>query len=172
MQRMQRAWREEDQRRKERLEAEREEREGGVDEGGDGDNDGVFQGDKGGMTKKKGKKKKGGKKGKRKGEEEGEEDGDPWKELELKKKREESMRGVGDDGAGGLVGLHDVVTAPPEFHKKKARKGGEGGGGGGLKVKVKEGGLKRQVEVSEARRAVIEGYRAMMRQKREGVGIS
>ena len=145
MQRMQRAWREEEARRKEKVEAENEEREGGVDEGD------VVQ-----------KERRKGKRGRHGGKEE-----DPWRELEAKKREkmeEEGKRKAEEEsGGGGLVGLHDVVKAPPKF--KRVKMMGDDG------MRVKQGGLKRQVEVSEARKKVVEGYRAMMRQKREGVGI-
>lgn len=59
-----------------------------------------------------------------------------------------------------MVGLHDVVLAPPKFDKVPKVKVGVGD-------VVKKGGLKKQVEMGEARRSVIEGYRQMMRAKRE-----
>ena len=52
----------------------------------------------------------------------------------------------------GLTGLHDVVQAPPRLGKPASMQ--------------MMGGLKRQSELSEGRRQVIEGYRALMKQKR------
>lgn len=95
--------------------------------------------------------------GKRKGGdmENGEEEGDIW--AGIKVKRIEVV-----DGPGGLVGLHDVVQAPPKLVKGKVKEntglGKEGGG------------LKRKGELSEARMGVVEGYRALMRERREGMG--
>ena len=95
-------------------------------------------------------------KGKRKdgGAEEGEE-GDIW--AGIKAKRIEVV-----NGPGGLVGLHDVVQAPPKLAKGtlKDRSGLAKGGGG----------LKRAGELSEARQGVVEGYRALMRERRGGPG--
>lgn len=99
---------------------------------------------------------KGGKKGGKRKEEE-EEEGDLWAGIAAKPLQREG---------GGLVGLHDVVLAPPKL-KKVTREGfrvGGGGKGAGL-------GLKRQVELGDARRRVVEGYRALMKQRgreREG----
>lgn len=103
----------------------------------------------------------GGKMGRKKrGKERGtEEEGDVWAGIGGKALREEGGRG------GGLVGLHDVVSAPPKFR-------GVGGGGkvGGV-GKGKGVGLKRQGELGEAKRRVVEGYRALMRERgREGEG--
>ena len=64
----------------------------------------------------------------------------------------------------GLVGLHDVVQAPPKLAKTKGKlKENTGLAKGG-------GGLKRIGELSEARKGVVEGYRALMRERREGMG--
>ncbi len=78
------------------------------------------------------------------------EDDDPWAELTSKREQRK--------------GLHDVVQAPPNFkalpkNKFKVRNG--------AKVDVDSipstaGSLKRREELSEARREVIERYRAMM----------
>ncbi|KAL9126107.1 MAG: hypothetical protein Q9217_004794 [Psora testacea] len=137
MQRMQREWREQEQRRKEEVEGigRREVGEGGVDESGV-EEMGVDEGEGGGVRKK-------GRKEKRKRDGERDEE-DPWAHIKTKR-QDDVMNGGG--GRGGLVGLHEVVQAPPRFKKR-------------------EGGLKRQTELSEARRRVVQGYRAMMRQKR------
>ncbi|GAB7363972.1 hypothetical protein MBLNU230_g4533t1 [Neophaeotheca triangularis] len=81
-----------------------------------------------------------------------EDDEDPWARLKLER--------------GGPRGLHDVVQAPPEMkhvprEKFKTFKG--------AKVDVADvpaasGSLKRREELGEARKDVIERYRAMMRQ--------
>ncbi|KAI4120700.1 MAG: hypothetical protein LQ338_006824 [Usnochroma carphineum] len=137
MQRMQREWREVDRRLRERGEEEEE-----VEEDGGG----------AGKSAKKGKKRKG------KGKGGVEDDEDPWAVVAKNRKREQEEKEKEKEGrGGGLVGLHDVVLAPPKFERK-------------VKVGdvVKKGGLKRQVEVSEARREVVEGYRRMMRERREG----
>lgn len=149
MQRMQKEWREEEKRRKEKMEEEVLEK--------DVDEEGVDV-----MLAKSGTKKKKTKKGKRvktgdsqSGEEE---EGDIW--AGIKAKRVEVS-----NGQGGLVGLHDVVLAPPKLAKGKLReKSGSGFGkiSGG-------GGLKRIGELSEARQGVVEGYRALMKERREGM---
>ncbi|KAL8659186.1 MAG: hypothetical protein Q9202_007248 [Teloschistes flavicans] len=158
MQRMQREWREEDRRRKEREEEAREE-----EEGVEGVGDGVGAGGKG---RKKGKRKggmgggSGGGGVDNGGESEDEED--PWAIVARNRKREMEERervGNGGGGGGGLVGLHDVVQAPPKFSKLPKKRKTD------VADMVKKGGLKRTVELSEARKAVIEGYRAMMREK-------
>jgi len=86
--------------------------------------------------------------GKRKDEEE---EGDLWAGIAAKPLQQEE---------GGLVGLHDVVLAPPKFRKMPGERYKVGGGGKGVGV-----GLKRQAELGEARRSVVEGYRALMRQR-------
>lgn len=145
MQRMYKEWRTEEQRRREKRQEDDDEKEGDVDEGGVNDMLSVTQ-----NQKKKGKKS-----GKRKRVDDSEDD-DPWAGIKAKK-----IEGVGEvkgGRGGGLVGLHDVVQAPPKFTRVPKARGDVNIG--------KVGGLKRQVELSEARRSVVEGYRAMMREKR------
>lgn len=146
MQKMQKEWREGDRRRKERLEEEGEE---------DVDEQGL---DELAKTAAKGKK-KGGKK-KRKGSHQGgeiEDDDDPWAHIAAKRLEEKDAKTAFGSGSG-LVGLHDVVLAPPRF--SRVPKGKENFG-------IKNGvGLKRQQELSETRTTVVEGYRQMMREKR------
>ena len=87
----------------------------------------------------------------RKARQNGEQDDDPW--AGLKARREQPK------------GLHDVVQAPPTFkaipkEKFKVRNG--------AKVDVADvptaaGSLKRREELGEARREVIERYRAMIK---------
>ena len=140
MQKMQKEWREEDRRLKERRVEEGKEGGGLVDESGV-EEMGV-EGMEGNGKLKKGKKRK-----RRRDLEE-----DPWAGVGSKR--------VEEAGAGaGLVGLHDVVQAPPRFTKTHRDAFGKG-----------EGGLKKKVELSEARIGVVEGYRALMRERRGGNG--
>ncbi|KAI4225035.1 MAG: hypothetical protein L6R36_004205 [Xanthoria steineri] len=168
MQRMQKEWREGDRRRKERMAEVEEEGEGRDDDGGGG---GVGGGS--GKGRKKKKKGKGGKKRGGSGKEgvdddddgdDDDDDEDPWAIVAANRKREQEEKEKGE-GKGGLVGLHDVVLAPPKFTKVPIKKVD-------VADVVRKGGLKRQVELSEARISVIEGYRRMMRERREeGVSI-
>lgn len=151
MQKMQKEWREEDRRRKEKLEEEGNE---------DVDEHGL---DESMRTATKGKRKGGKKKRKRSGHgEERDDDDDPWAHIAAKRLEGNDAKTASGSGAG-LVGLHDVVLAPPRF--SRVPKGKEDFG-----IKEGVGGLKRQQELSEARMTVVEGYRQMMREKRgEGV---
>ena len=142
MQRMQREWREEEKRRKENLQEEKEE--GAVDEEGPEE---LIK-----VRKKRGKKRKNG--STENSAEMDDDDEDPWAHIKAKPIGDGDTRGI-----GGLVGLHDVVLAPPRF--SKVPKGKENFG-----IRKGVGGLKRQEELSEARRSVVEGYRQMMREKR------
>ncbi|KAL8736921.1 MAG: hypothetical protein Q9181_002200 [Wetmoreana brouardii] len=151
MQRMQKAWREVEARRKAKLAAAKEEAE--VED--DFDDQGVISSG----ARVFGKSKKG-KRRKDRGDGGGEsEDEDPWAVVAANRKREQEEK---ENRTGGLVGLHDVVQAPPKFSKLP-------------KVKmdvvdvVKKGGLKKQAELSEARRQVVEGYRQMMKERRNEV---
>ena len=143
MQRMQKEWREEEKRRKEKLEEEGLEKD--IDEEGV---DALLTSSK---TKKKEKPK-----GKRtdrdadKGEE-----GDIWAGIKAK-----PISAINPQN--GLVGLHDVVQAPPKLAKAKRKlKENTGLAKGG-------GGLRRIGELSSARQGVVEGYRALMRERRAG----
>ena len=141
MQKMQREWREEERRRKEKLEEQADEAR--VDEDGIED-----------MLKTERKHKRKG--GKRKQGDDGmipEDDDDPWAHIKAKRLAESDEK-----GGSGLVGLHDVVLAPPKFSRMRENKENEKVGVGG--------GLKRQAELSEARQRVIDGYRQMMKEKR------
>ena len=151
MQRMQKEWREEDRRRKAKLEEE------GLDHVDEDGLDGLSK------TTKNGKSKGGKRKRKRSDHDEdivNDEDDDPWAHLAAKRREENDARTASGSGAGGLVGLHDVVSAPPRLSRVPREKGN-------LKITKAGGGLKRQQELSEARMTVIEGYRQMMREKRE-----
>ena len=103
-------------------------------------------------------KKKKMKKGKRNdaGAEDREEEGDIWAGIKAK---QTSVI----DTQGGLVGLHNVVQAPPKLHKGKMKHNSSFG-------KKSAGGMKRVGELREARKGVVEGYRALMRERREGMG--
>jgi hypothetical protein len=106
---------------------------------------------------KAGKKKKKKRMGKKKvlGEVEDGED-DPWARIKR-------------DRGEGKVGLNDVVQAPPTFtnvpnEKFKVR---------GARVEVEHvprasGSLRRREELGSVRRGVVEGYRAMMKERAKG----
>lgn len=106
---------------------------------------------------KAGKKKKKKRMGKKKvlGEVEDGED-DPWARIKR-------------DRGEGKVGLNDVVQAPPTFtnvpnEKFKVR---------GARVEVEDvprasGSLRRREELGSVRRGVVEGYRAMMKERAKG----
>ena len=147
MQKMQTEWREEDRRRKEKLKEERDE---------DADDDAMNDLPKG-TTKRKSRS------GKRKGKGSGhldeiDEDDDPWAHLVVKRREENEARTISGSGAG-LVGLHDVVLAPPRLSRVTKEEKNTSRNKG-------EGGLKRQQEMLEARITVVDGYRQMMREKR------
>ena len=93
----------------------------------------------------------------------GSDDEDPWAAIAQK-------RQTGNSTAG-LVGLHDVVKAPPQFLKAPRAKFRvlDGVGVDVLDVPGKAGSLRRREELGRARRSVVEGYRAMMKE-RKGVG--
>ncbi|MDI1489483.1 MAG: hypothetical protein OHK93_008762 [Ramalina farinacea] len=151
MQKMQKEWREEDRKLRERMMPEGEDREGAVDEE---DVEGMGVDDEEGDTKKPRRKKASRRKTKV-----GDED-DPWKELESKKRQDLATKEK--EGTRGLVGLHDVVQAPPKLRRASKQDPLS-------KVSAGKGGLKHQAELSQARKSVIEGYREMMRQKREAL---
>ncbi|KAL8815794.1 MAG: hypothetical protein Q9223_005102, partial [Gallowayella weberi] len=99
------------------------------------------------------------------GEGSGDEDGDPWAVVAANRRREQEEKAKEKekgDGKGGLIGLHDVVQAPPKFTAVPRTKVD-------VVDVIRKGGLKRQVELGEARRSVIEGYRRMMKERREGI---
>ncbi|KAM0801960.1 hypothetical protein BDR22DRAFT_147430 [Usnea florida] len=150
MQKMQEEWRKEDRRSKEKME---EERDQDVDEVWD---EVVKVASKG--------KSKGSKKRRKGGDHAGvtDDDEDPWGCIAVKRREENEAKTAAGPGAG-LVGLHDVVSAPPRFSRvPKAR--------ADSCIKNGIGGLKRQHELSEARTSVVEGYRRMMREMREKGG--
>jgi len=149
MQRMQKEWREVEAKRKETLEEAMEEAEEEDDKAGHGQS--VSQG-AGGKKLKKGKRRKviG---------EEGADEDDPWAVVKAAR----------NEKASGLVGLHDVVLAPPQFSKLPKEKFRVQNG---AKVEVTDvpntaGSLRRREELGRARRSVVEGYRKMMQGKRK-----
>ena len=147
MQKMQEEWRKEDRQRKEKMEEERDK---------DVDEEGLDE-----MVKVASKgKSKGGKKRKNGGAQDGvfDDDEDPWAYIAVKRREENEAKTVAGPAAG-LVGLHDVVSAPPRFSTvPRAR--------ADFCIKNRVGGLKRQHELSEARTSVVEGYRKIMRELR------
>ncbi|MCJ1311213.1 hypothetical protein MMC25_004884 [Agyrium rufum] len=182
MQRMQAEWREGYRRRKEQREEELEEEEmdrvvdggqGGREGGGSGDNrsatggTGVGSGPRfedvvGSGTGKKAKRKLGGGGKKKKSggggnenekEDEYDSEGDPW--AVIKKIRAEEERKAGVEG-GGLVGLHDVVQAPPQFRRVPSEKFQA------ADVPNRGANLRAREELGAARREVVSGYRKMM----------
>lgn len=147
MQKMQKEWREEDRRRKEKLEGEADE------DVGEKHLDELVKTTTKGMRKGGKKKGKGGDHGR-----EIDDDDHPWAHIAAKRLEENDAKTAPGSGAG-LVGLHDVVLAPPRFSRVPKGKAD-------FSVKRSVGGLKRQQELSEARMTVVEGYRQMMREKR------
>jgi len=152
MQRMQKEWREVEAKRQERVEEAKEEAEE-EDEGVGGR---MSAGQVLGREKSKT-----GKKRKVLGEEGGDDD-DPWA----------AVNAARNEQSNGLVGIHDVVQAPPQFTKvPKERFRVENG----AKIDVADvpstaGSLRRREELGEARRNIVEGYRKMMQGKRkEGI---
>ena len=111
------------------------------------------------LTSSRMKKRKTKGKGTDGGAEEGEE-GDIWAGIKAK-----PISVV--NGQGVLVGLHDVVQAPPKLAKIKGKLKENSGSSFG-KISG-EGGLKRMGELNEMRQGVVEGYRALMRERREGL---
>ena len=142
MQRMQKEWREEERRLKEKREEAQEEEMDKED-----DYDALVAG---WTTGKKG--------GKRKGHgNDLDEEEDPWAHIAAKPVLHDEQK---TQATGGLVGLHDVVLAPPKFVRPPREKIIRIGGKNNVGV-----GLKRQAELGEARKQVVENYRAMVKEK-------
>ncbi|KAL8767014.1 MAG: hypothetical protein Q9209_006368 [Squamulea sp. 1 TL-2023] len=156
MQRMQKEWREEEARRRAKLQEAEEEAEEEEEEAEGGGRVTLGATGKGKGRKGKRRKKKGGS-----GGEGSDDDDDPWAVVAANRKRQQEEKEKGE-GKGGLVGLHDVVQAPPKFTKVPMKKVD-------VADVVRKGGLKRQMELSEARMSVVEGYRQMMRERREAI---
>lgn len=68
----------------------------------------------------------------------------------------------------GLVGLHDVVQAPPQFTKalRGKFKVKDGAMINVLNVPTSAGSLKRREELGQSRKLVVEGYRRLMRERK------
>lgn len=170
MQRMQREWREEDRRRRER--AEEEEDAEYVNE----DNMGGMSGTRdtlreaGDKSKSNRKKKTTKKPKKHKLDKSDLDEDDPWATL-VRKRAEQTKPSTSAPGTRGLVGLHDVVLAPPKLTKLPrekikpvAHRPGTERAHGAKPTPVL--GLRKQAELSAARQSVVEGYRQMMRDRR------
>ena len=169
MQRMQHEWRENDRKRRERAEEE--------------DDAHVIEDDEMGVSEAINTSRRAGhignaraeKKKKRRGNHQlaqtDLDDADPW--ASIARKRAEHAENPTSTGRGrGLIGLHDVVLAPPKLPNMSRAKIKAGVRGPGTEtghvVQPSVPGLRRQAELSAARREVIEGYRRMMRERREG----
>lgn len=145
MQRMQKEWREVEARRKEKLEAAMEEAE-------DEDEDlKINSRIPKSASSKKGKRRK------------GSDDEDPWSAVGKSQNAQTT--------SGGLVGLHDVVQAPPQFSRVPKNKFKIQNG---AKIIVSDvpsaaGSLRRREELGETRKSVVEGYRQMMKERNGGV---
>ncbi len=149
MQKMQKEWREEEQRRRERL-WEKE------------DETGIVGGEMSDLLKvaKKGKLKGG--KTKNTGTENSahrdDDDDDLWAHIKAVRIQGDNEKAT-NRSRGGLVGLHDVVLALPKWSNvTKGKKNFNNG--------KDNGGMKRQVDLAEERKNIVEGYRQMMRDKR------
>ena len=140
MQKMQKQWREEDRRLREKADADASSDDGLDDDRGHLDS-------LSSQRPKKGKKRKVGKNR--------DEEGDIWSQIQSKPLAER------DDGksSGGLVGLHDVVQGPPQLSKFDRDDNQN-------RLKIRHGGLKRQGELQEVRSQVVAGYRQLMQQRK------
>ena len=149
MHRMYKEWREVEAKRKEQAEEERAEIE---DEELDDESSGRVRGAmvKGGKRRRKGP---------------GSNDEDPW--AAVGRNRDVQSR-TGKGSSGGLIGLHDVVQAPPQFSKvpKEKFKVMDRAKVDVLDVPTSAGSLRRREELGQARRSVVEGYRQMMRERK------
>ena len=149
MHKMYAEWREAEERRKEKLEVLKEEAEDA-------------EADFGAPSKRLAKKGTGkGKRNQNSGDE------DPWAVIARNRKFTSATPGV-----GGLVGLHDVVQAPPHFSKtpRERFKVRDGAGVDVADVPGAAGSLRRREELGATRKGVVEGYRAMMKERRVGAG--
>ncbi|MCJ1391603.1 hypothetical protein MMC18_004467 [Xylographa bjoerkii] len=149
MHRMYKEWREVEAKRKEQAEEEREEME---DEELDDQTSSKVRG----LVTKEAKRR-------RKGM--GSDNEDPW--AAVGRNRDVQARN-GKGTSGGLVGLHDVVQAPPQFSKvpKEKFKVMDRAKVDVLDVPASAGSLRRREELGQARRSVVEGYRQMMRERK------
>lgn len=148
MQKLQKDWREEERRRKEKLSG--EEDEAAIDGRGMSDLLKVAKNGKliGGKRKRRGT---------------GDsahmgDDDDPWAHIKAKGTEGNSEKAA-NGSRGPLIGLHDVVLAPPKW--SQALKEREN-----FNIGKVTGGLKRQVKLAEERKNIVENYKQMMRDKR------
>jgi hypothetical protein len=141
LQKMYAAWRVEDARRKEQ-EEERLEREEEEDE----ENEAKMGGQSLEIPQSRQSKRR-----QRMIGEQGGKDDDPWAELKLRRDQPK--------------GLHDVAQAPPSFQRlpREKFKVKNGAQVDVANIPAASGSLKRREELSDARREVIERYRAMMK---------
>ncbi|PGH13266.1 hypothetical protein AJ80_06375 [Polytolypa hystricis UAMH7299] len=164
LRRLQRDWRVEEARIREREEAEREERE---EENEEADEIWKQWEEEAGKTKKKKKTTKKNKKKKNlTGADEGDVDsdssgGDPWEKLNRRKKAAHASRPTNP---------FEVVQAPPE-QLVKPREKFKVRGMGGARVDVADvptaaGSLRRREELAGERQSIVEQYRKLMAQKR------
>ncbi|MCJ1478895.1 hypothetical protein MMC13_007579 [Lambiella insularis] len=95
---------------------------------------------------------------------------DPWAAV----RRDREARARGENGTtGGLVGLHDVVQAPPQLLKvpKEKIRVMNGAKADVLDVPGSAGSLRRREELGLARRSVVAGYRQLMEERRRLQGL-
>lgn len=166
MQRMQQEWRENDRKRKERAEEEADENVIQDEEVGvSGAIETSRRAGQSGNTNARKKKKK---RANHSSAPSDLDEADPWAAV-ARKRAEHAAKIPTSTGRGrGLVGLHDVVLAPPKLpNMSRAKiKAGAGENERANVVRPSVPGLRRQAELSAARREVVEGYRRMMRERR------
>ena len=154
MHRMYKEWREVEAKRKEKAEEEREELEDEEleEKKGSGGHRSIAIGRK------------------RKGRGLGSNDEDPWAAVG---RNRDVQAGNGKGTSGGLVGLHDVVQAPPQFSKVPREKFRVTNGAkvDVLNVPASAGSLRVREELGKARRSVVEGYRQMMRERKGALAV-
>jgi hypothetical protein len=143
IEKMQKEWREVDARYKEKLQEAEDEAEESED---------PYQEELNASRRKK----------KKKGNSSAVDDDDPWAALTKARKEQATAN-------GGLVGLHDVVQAPPQLNAPKAKFKVHNG----AKVEVADvptaaGSLRKREELGATRKSVVEGYRQMMKDRRAG----
>lgn len=146
MQKMQNQWREEDRRLREEAELEASE----SDSINDDDTAQSVQ------PLGKGRKKRNGK-SKAKASQVSEVEEDPWAHIGAKTSTQDMHASPGK----GLVGLHDVVQAPPRLSMMRQASSSS------AKMKIRSGGLRRQGELQEAREQVIGVYREQAEAQRK-----
>lgn len=153
--RMQDEWRERDRRMRNRAAEEEEDAEiEAILEGKEGATASIILRDPDEVVGKKKKKTKKGKKG-RKGKGGEDSDEDPWAVVAKARKAAEGA-------STGLIGVHDVVQAPPRFAvaPKEKFKVRDAVGGEASDLPGSAGDLRRREELSEARRSALGTYRS------------